>query len=192
MLTLFHAPRTRSSRILWLLEELGAPYEVNRVSIVYRMQNTGAPDPANPHPDKQVPALLDQGVLITESIAITIYLADKFAAAGLAPSVGDPRRGPYLAWLAWYIAVVEPALIAYFTKREDAEAQAGWAKVKGRIEEAVTRSPYILGSNFTAADVIYASTFEWLKDMMPIGPTLAAYAKRCAERPAAVRAKEKD
>jgi glutathione S-transferase len=156
------------------------------------MQNTGAPDPANPHPDKQVPALVDDGVLITESIAIAIYLADKFPKARLAPALNDPQRGPYLSWLVWYIAVLEPALIAMFTKREDETAQAGFRKIVERMEDALGDQPFLLGSHFTAADVIYASTFEWLKGMMPVGPKLEAYAARCAERPAAVRAKEKD
>lgn len=192
MLTLYHAPRTRSSRILWLLEELNAPYEVKRVSIVYRMQNTGAPDPENPHPDKQVPALAHDGTLITESIAIAIYLADLFPTAGLAPALHDEARGPYLTWMVWYIAVVEPALFAAFTRREDEAAQAGWAKVVARVEETLARGPYLLGSRFTAADVIYASTFEWLQSMMPLSAPLAAYVERTAERPAAQRAKAKD
>jgi glutathione S-transferase len=192
MLTLFHAPRTRSSRILWLLEELGADYEVKRVSIVYRIQNTGAPDPANPHPDKQVPALLHDGTLVTESIAIVIYLADLFPAARLAPAPTEKNRGPYLAWLAWYIAAVEPALFAIFSKREDEAAQAGWAKILARVEEALARGPYLLGSDFTGADILYASTFEWVKGMLPLTPAIEAYAARCAERPAAVRAKAKD
>lgn len=192
MITLYHAPRTRSSRILWLLEELGAPYEVKRVSIVYRIQNTGAPDPANPHPDKQVPAIIDDGVLITESIAIAIHLADKFPNARLAPALNDSRRGPYLAWLVWYIAAVEPAIFAAFTKREDEAAQAGFRKVVSRVEEALGDRPFLLGSDFTAADIIYASTFDWLKGMLPVGPKLEAYAARCAERPGAKRALAKD
>lgn len=192
MITLYHASRTRSSRILWLLEELGAPYEVKRVSIFYRMQNQGAPDPANPHPDKQVPAIVDDGVLITESIAIAIHLADKFPNAQMAPALNDRERGPYLSWLVWYIAAVEPALFTAFSKREDEAAQVGFRKVVARVEEALRDKPFLLGNHFTAADIIYASTFEWLKGMMPVGPKLEAYAARCAERPAAVRAREKD
>lgn len=192
MLTLFHARATRSSRIVWLLEEIGADYELRRVSIVYRMKNSGAPDPANPHPDKQVPALLHDGTLITESIAIVIYLADLFPAAKLAPALTDRNRGPYLTWLLWYIAAVEPALFAAFSRREDDEAQAGWAKVAARVEEALARGPYMLGSDFTAVDIIYASTFAWLKGTLPLSPAIEAYAARCAERPAALRAQAKD
>ena len=89
LLTLFHAPRSRSTRIVWLLEELGSPYELRYVTIRY-MDNSGAgPDPANPHPDKKVPALLHDGVLVTESAAVATYLGDLMTAAGLAPHLGD-------------------------------------------------------------------------------------------------------
>ena len=107
MLTLFHAPMSRSSRFIWLLEELGAPYEIHQVSIFRPMQGQGAPDVANPHPDKRVPALLDDGVLVTESQAIALYLADRFPKAGLAPRIGERERGPYLTWMAWYSACLE-------------------------------------------------------------------------------------
>ena len=86
-------PQSRSSRIVWLLEELGADYML-KITDIPRMDGTGAPDPANPHPDKKVPALVDDGVLITESIAIVQYLTDKFPAAGLGPRPGDQSEGP--------------------------------------------------------------------------------------------------
>jgi glutathione S-transferase len=109
VLTLHHAPRSRSSRIVWLLEELGADYLLT-ITDIPRMDGTGAPDPANPHPDKKVPTLVDDGVVITESIAIVQYLTDKFPAAGLGPRIGDPGRGPYLSWLAYYAGVIEPVV----------------------------------------------------------------------------------
>lgn len=104
MLTLFHAPRSRSTRFLWLLEELGAPYEVTVVDIKRAggpLAGTGARDPRNPHPHGQVPALLDDGALVTESAAIALYLTDKFPQAGLGAGVGDAKRGTYLSWLAY-------------------------------------------------------------------------------------------
>src|SRR5262245_66236261 len=80
MLTLHHAPQSRSSRILWLLEEVGATYQIALTNIP-RPDGSGASDPKNPHPDKKVPALVDDGVLVTESAAIVLYLTDKFPAA---------------------------------------------------------------------------------------------------------------
>ena len=118
MLTLFHAPRSRSTRFIWLLEELGAPYRLRQVDIFRSISNTGARDPANPHPHGQVPALLDDGVLITESSAIALYLTDKFPEAGLGPVIGDPLRGPYLSWLAYYAGVLEPAVTNLWKQRQ--------------------------------------------------------------------------
>ena len=100
MLTLYHAPQSRSSRIVWLLEELEAPYALH-ITDIPRMDGSGKPDPSNPHPDKKVPAIVDDGVLVTESAAICLYLTDKFPAKGIGPVVGDPLRGPYLTWLAY-------------------------------------------------------------------------------------------
>src|SRR3954471_14297825 len=88
MLKLYHSPRTRSSRMVWLLEEFGQPYEIEYVTI--RASEDAAPDPRNPHPDGKVPALEDDGRLVTESIAICLYLSDAFPEAGLGPQVGDP------------------------------------------------------------------------------------------------------
>ncbi|MFD2138432.1 glutathione S-transferase N-terminal domain-containing protein [Novosphingobium resinovorum] len=112
MITLFHAPQSRSSRIIWLLEELGAAYEIRPVSIFRPMTGEGLPDPANPHPDKRVPAIVHDGALITEAVAIALYLADAFEQAALAPTIGDPRRGEYLGWIAWYATEFEQALFA--------------------------------------------------------------------------------
>src|SRR6188474_3682695 len=109
MLTLYHAPQSRSSRIIWLLEELGADYQLV-ITDIPRQDGSGAPDPRNPHPDQKVPALVHDGVLLTESIAILQYLADAFPQARLAPPIGDRARGPYLTWLAYYAGVAEPVI----------------------------------------------------------------------------------
>src|SRR5262245_47420079 len=109
MLTLYHAPRSRSSRIVWLLEELGADYELKIVTIP-RQDGSGAPDAANPHPDKKVPTLVHDGALVTESIAVIQYLTDLFPQAKLAPAIGDAKRGEYLTWLAYYAGVIEPVV----------------------------------------------------------------------------------
>src|SRR5438067_2282099 len=108
MITLYHAPRSRSGRIIFLLEELGAPYEIHTVNL-RRGDGSGAVDPANPHPHGKVPAICDDGALVFESAAIALYLTDKFPIAGIGPLVGDPQRGAYLTWLAYYAGVMEPA-----------------------------------------------------------------------------------
>ena len=100
MLTLYHSPQTRSSRIIWLLEEADAEYEIKYVTIP-RMDGTGGPDPKNPHPDKKVPLLVHEGEMIWESAAIALYVADLFPNARLAPRPGEKGRGTYVSWLAY-------------------------------------------------------------------------------------------
>src|SRR5579872_2018756 len=126
MLTLYHAPRSRSSRMVWLLEELGTPYTLKVVNI-RRADGSGAADPTNPHPHGKVPALTDDGAMIFESPAIALYLTDRFPDAKLGPRVGDQDRGAYLTWLAWYTGVFEPSLTAKFLKVQHVYGTFGWA-----------------------------------------------------------------
>src|ERR1700682_538763 len=106
MLTLYHAPKARSFRTLWLLEEIGTPYEIRIVSI-RRGDGSGARDPANPHPLGKVPVILHDGATIYETTAIALYLTDAFPDAHLGPKVGDADRGPYLTWLSYYSGVLQ-------------------------------------------------------------------------------------
>lgn len=194
MITLYHAPRSRSSRIIWLLEELGADYAIQPVDIVRMMDDAGAPDPRNPHPDKQVPAIVHDGVLITESVAIAVYLSDAYPAAGLAPALGDPRRGPYLTWLAWYAAALEPAIMDSFSGDVERSPmrRRNYDAVVRRIEAGLARGPYLLGQRFSTADLIVSSALNWARQVFPESAAIDAYAARCRERPAARRAIDLD
>ena len=195
MLTLHHAPRSRSSRIVWLLEELGADY-VLKITDIPRMDGSGAPDPTNPHPDKKVPALVDDGVLITESIAIVQYLTDKFPAAGIGPKIGDAKRGPYLTWLAYYAGVIEPVVNLEFAGLGDSAVMQRTfrdrAAMNRRVLEALDPGPYILGEQFSGADIVIASMGQFVRTMLPAGPLVDAYLERCNARPALARALAKD
>ncbi len=110
MLTLIHKPMTRSGSIVWLLEEIGTPYETKIVS-TRAADGSGSADPANPHPHAKVPALVHDGCVVFESSAITLYLTDLFPDAKLGPRIGDAKRGEYLSWLAYRSGVMEPAFI---------------------------------------------------------------------------------
>ncbi len=195
MLTLYHAPQSRSSRIVWLLEELGADY-VARITDIPRMDGTGGPDPANPHPDKKVPALVDDGVLITESIAIVQYLTDRFPAAGLGPPIGHPKRGPYLSWLAYYAGVIEPVLNLEFAGLADnvpmQRAVRDRTAVDRHILAALGAGPYILGDEFSGADILVASMAHFMRTLLPAGDLVDGYLERCNARPALARARAKD
>jgi len=195
VLTLHHAPRSRSSRIVWLLEELGADYTL-RITDIPRADGTGAPDPANPHPDKKVPTLVDDGVVITESIAIVQYLTDKFPGAGLGPTIGDPKRGPYLGWLAYYAGVIEPVVNLEFAGLGDSAVMQRTfrdrAAMDRRILAAIEPGPYVLGERFSGADILIVSMGQFLRTMLPAGAVVDAYLERCNARPALARAVAKD
>src|SRR5271165_4983225 len=111
MITLFHRPKTRSSRFIFLLEELEAPYQIKLVTTRAR-DGTGAVDPANPHPHGKVPAISNDGEIVFESPAIALYLTDAFPKNGLGPVVGDPKRGAYVSFLAYYGGALEPAFMS--------------------------------------------------------------------------------
>ena len=192
MLTLFHAPRSRSSRIVWLLEELGAPFHLRHVTIRYRDGSGGGPDPANPHPDKKVPALLDSGALVTESAAVATYLADLLPTAGLAPRIGDRDRGAYLTWISWIEGELGPAIFQRFSAGADAATPAAFEAALHRLDGALTDGPYLLGERFSAADIMLGGTLGWAHDVLPAEGPISAYLARLAARPAFVRAMARD
>jgi glutathione S-transferase len=195
MLTLHHAPMSRSSRILWLLEEAEAPYTL-RITDIPRMDGSGKPDPANPHPDKKVPALVDGDALITESAAICLYVTDQFPKNGIGPVVGDPLRGAYLTWLAYYAGVIEPVVTFEFAKLGDnphlLRTFRGRDEMFARITKALDGGPYLLGERFSAADILLGSLGQFARDMLPPGKLVDEYVKRLSERPALKRAIARD
>src|ERR1700722_10676933 len=128
MITLFHRPKTRSSRFIFLLEELGTPYEIKLVNTLTR-DGTGAVDPANPHPHGKVPTISDDGEIVFESPAIALYLTDKYPKNRLGPAVGEAGRGAYLSWLAYYTCMLEPALLSKFKNFNVPQGTAGWVPV---------------------------------------------------------------
>lgn len=195
MLTLYHAPQSRSSRIVWLLEELEAPYELKTINIS-RMDGSGGADPANPHPDKKAPALVDDGALVTKSAAICLYLTDKFPAKGIGPVVGDKLRGPYLTWLAYNAGVIEVVMHMEFGGLLENDMLRrtfrGRDEVDARILAALAAGPYLLGERFSAVDALIGSTGMWMRQMMPKGKVVDDYLARLAARPALARANAKD
>jgi glutathione S-transferase len=198
MITLYHRAKTRSSRFIFLLEELGAPYEIQQVNTRTR-DGSGAVDPANPHPHGKVPAVKDSddGTVVFESPAIALYLTDKFPTAGIGPTVGDAKRGAYLSWLVYYGSVLEPSLMSKFMNVEVPVGTAGWVKVEEAMPfviNTLSAGPYILGDKFSAADVLYATTFAMFgaSPVMPKSPVIEEYVKRCLARPAYARATAKE
>ena len=195
MLTLHHAPQSRSSRIVWLLEELGADYGIVYTDIP-RQDGSGAPDPANPHPERKVPALVHDGVLVTESVAIMLYLTDLFPDAGLGPRAGERDRGPYLSWLAYYAGVIEPRIVAEFAGFADHAAvlstYRGREEFDRRILGALEAHSWMLGDRFSAVDVLIANIGQWMRGALPEVTAVDDFLARCAARPAFAAAAAKD
>ena len=195
-LTLIHAPRSRSSSFVWLLEELDTAYEMKTVTI-RRGDGSGALDPANPHPHGKVPAILHDGVMIHEQSAIALYLTDRFPEKGLGPLVGDPRRGPYLTWLVYYSSVAEPSFTSKMLNVPVPRGTAGWVEVDemmAHIVKTLESQPYLVGDRLSAADILFGGAFNLFagSPLLPKSKTIADYARRCVSRPAFAKAAAKD
>src|SRR5690349_14680357 len=194
--TLYHSPNTRSSGTLLLLEELGAPYDIHLLDMKAGEQRQ--PEYLAVNPMGKVPAIRHGDAIVTEQVAITLYLADLFPEAGLAPAIGDPLRGPYLRWLVFYAASFEPAMVDRALGREPGRrAMSPYGEYDTVIETlsaALTPGPYLLGDRISAADILWGTALGWMTafKLVPERPEIMNYVRRIAERPAVVRAREKD
>jgi glutathione S-transferase len=192
MMQLYYAPRTRSFTTLWLMEETGQPYERVLVDI-----STGAQKAADylaVNPMGKGPALKDGEAVLAEAAAICAYVAERYPQAKLAPPVGDPARAKYLQWLFFAPSCIEPALIQIFTKVDVPTSTAAWGsadQVFDVLEQALDKGPWLLGDNFSAADIAIGSGLNFairLFKMVPARPAFDRYLDACAARPAFQRA----
>jgi glutathione S-transferase len=192
-LTLYHAAPSRSSIARWILEEIGEPYDLQVLSLAKGEQQ--APDYLAVNPMGKVPALKHGDTVITEAAAICTYLADEFPHARLNVPVGDPRRGTYLKWLFFAPSCIEPAITdrAFPRKEEPRRGMLGYGDfdtVMAVVAGAVEPGPYLMGEQFTAADVVLGSTLRWgmMFGILPKRPEFVAYVGRLEQRPALKRA----
>ncbi len=192
---LYHSPRSRSVRPRWLLEELGAPFEL--VTLDFAQAQHKTPEYMKIHPHGSVPSLVDGDVALYESAAICMYLADKFPDKRLAPPVGTSARGLYYQWMVYSIATLEPPVLQVFfntvmlpeaerSAKAEEEGRTKFAVVASVLSQALTGKTFLLGEQFSAADVMIGSTLSWGQFMGLLNgqPVLEAYAKRLSERPA--------
>jgi glutathione S-transferase len=196
-LTLYHASPSRSSIALWMLEEVGEPYEVHLVSLSKGENLT--PDYKAINPMGKVPALRHGDTVISEVAAICTYLADEFPAAKLDVPIGTPLRGVYLKWLFFGPGCFEQAVIDRAAPRKDPPRRAmlsygDFDSTMDTVAAAVAKGPWLMGEQFTAADVVIGANIRWgmMFKMVPERPEFTAYAARIAARPAAQRAEAKD
>ena len=195
-LVLFHNPHSRAAMTRALLEELGVDYELRVLD--FRKQEQLAPDYMAINPMGKVPAIRHKGTLVTETVAIYIYLADVFRQAELAPALDDAQRGTYLRWLVFYAACFEPAVGDRAMKREPApRAQSPYVDFDttiNAIASALQPGPCLLGERFSAADVLWGNALRWLTGfgMVEATPVIADYVARVMARPAEQRAIKAD
>ncbi len=192
-LTLYHAAPSRSSVVRWMLEELGEPYDLHVVNLARGEQHQ--PGHLAVNPMGKVPALRHGDAVVTEAAAICTYLADEFPQARLNVPVGDPRRGSYLKWLFFGPSCIEPAMTdrAFPRQEQPRRGMLGYGDfdtVMEVVAKAVEPGPYLLGAQFTAADVIVGSTLRWglMFGLLPTRPEFIAYVGRLEQRPALQRA----
>lgn len=194
--TLFHAPQTRSTGALILLEELKADYELHVLNMKAGEQRGAAYLAINPM--GKVPAVMHNGALVTEQVAVFLYLADLYPEAGITPMIGDPLRGPYLRWMAFYGSCFEPAFVDKSLKREPGPASMMPYGTVDDVWNAVTtqlsKGDYMLGEKFTALDVLWGTALNWMTmfGLAPETPVTRAYIDRIKARPSVARAAEID
>ena len=195
-ITFFHNPMSRARIVHWMLEEIGAPYETRVLS--FEKNEHKAPEYLAVNPMGKVPAIVHRGVAVTEAAAICTYLADAFPKAGLAPPAGDPRRGTYLRWLFFGAGCVEPALVDRMFARPPVERPGalGYGSYEATLHalELAVAPGWILGSQFSAADVYVGSQIIWglMTKALDARPAFEQYAARCNARPALQRATAAD
>ena len=190
-LTLHYHPYSRAAGTLWALEEAGVPYELKVVDIMKGAQKQ--PEFLAINPMGKLPTLVDGDVVVTESAAIALYLADRYAAGRLAPALDDPRRGTYLRWSFFAPSVIEPAVMAKGAGWEVKEVSAGWgnhASMMAAAESALAKGPFLLGEDFSMADVVFGGLLRFLMLFKQIEarPIFTAYVERLNARPAYQRA----
>ena len=196
-ITLYHASPSRSSIVLWMLEELGEPYEIKLLKLTEG--DNYKPDYLAINPMGKVPALRYRSAIVTEAAAICTYLADEFPQKKLNIPIGDPRRGGYLKWLFFGPGCLEPAVTDRAAPRKDPPRRAmlgygDFDTTMNILAKAVEKGPWLMGDQFTAADVIIGANIRWgmIFKLIPERKEFLDYSARIAARPAVQRAEEKD
>jgi glutathione S-transferase len=202
---LYYIPTTRAVRPRWLLEEIGVPYELIRVTMAMSCQ----PEYRQLHPHGKVPVLVDGDVIIHESAAICAYLADKYPAKGFAPSPATPARAYYYQWLFYAPLTLERPVEEYMfhvltnlpekllpqkerTKVSPEEALEWFAQVCQPLNKVLKDDDYLVENRFSAADVVTGGVLLWaLKlGMLLEDCPVKAYVIKLMERPALIKADE--
>jgi glutathione S-transferase len=194
MIKLYHSPLSRSVRIIWLLEELGLPYELVRLEL-----EPTVPKPfAQKTPTGKIPTIEDDTVTMFESGAILEYVLEKYGDGRLAPAVGSPLRGPFLQWVHFAEATAFTGLgnIIWHTRfKQDADRVAdaladyrSWAEASlDSLERNLVGKEFLLGADFSGADIMVGYSVLVAKALGLVGEpheSVDGYLARLTTRPA--------
>ena len=196
-LTLYHASQSRSSVALWMLEETDQPYDLKLLRL--SAGDNLKPDYLAINPMGKVPALKHGDTVITELAAICTYLADEFPDKKLNVPIGSPKRGTYLKWLFFGPGCLESAMVDRAAPRKDAADRkmlgyGDFDTTMNVLARAVEKGPWLMGDQFTAADVVIGASIRWgmIFKLVPERKEFVDYAARIAMRPAVQRTEAKN
>ena len=195
-LVLYTNPMSRGRIGRWMLEEVGQPYSAE----IMEFARMGSSEYLAINPMGKVPALRHGDTIVTEAAAICAYLADVFPEAGLAPAPGSQLRGPYYRWLFFAAGPIEAAntdkALGVAVRPEQARMVGYGTREQtfAALEDQLSRSEYIAGDRFTAADVYVGSHigFGMMFGTIDKRTTFERYWNLLSARPAAQRAREID
>ncbi len=196
---LYYTPHTRSIRPRWLLEELGIEYELHHIDLFAGGGET--PEYKKINPLGAVPALEVDGEVMLESGAMCHWLTDYYSDSGLAPSIDEAGRKSYEQWMIFSQTTLEiqPWMIILHSKilpeSQRVEAIIPWARQSYQttlkvLNDALGGDDYLVGNQFTTADIMVGSTLMFMPDELAEFPSLLAYIERLKKRPALLRAFE--
>jgi glutathione S-transferase len=196
MATILYGSSGAASLVVhWLLIELGVPHELRLLD--FDRKEHKSPEYLAINPQGRVPALVIDGLVLTESVAIAMHLADLHPGAELAPPVGSPERGAWYRWMLFCGSTLIPAYRRWFYPHEPAgegqvpavqaramdEVESAWAQVDAHL---ATNGPYLLGERRSAADFVLTMLMRWSRNMprpADTWPALAALASRMKALP---------
>ncbi len=194
--TLYYAPHSRALGALALMEELGVPFDLQVLNLKTKEQRGEKYLAVNPM--GKVPAVVHDGAVITEQPAVYMYLAELYPEKGLAPRIGDPLRGPWLRWMAFYGSSFEPAVVDRSRKGDPVAPSTSpygdFDTMFKTLDTQISKGPWILGDRFTAADILWGVALKWTTGfgLVPETPGIKAYVERVNALPSVVRANAKE
>lgn len=185
MPTLYHSPQSRSDTVTTLIRMMGIEDQIDIVEVtIPRQDGSGARDPKNPHPEGKVPYLVDGEDHIRERGAIMLWLTDRYGSS-LGRPVGHPERGRYLSWLFYYQGVMEPVMLLDWAKIAHPAIEASLrdtATMLAQMDAALEKGPFLLGDEFSAADILCVGPFLWFGDQMQSTPGIRDWCARSLQK----------